>query len=166
MSNYFEQQLQVEEEAMPLIIDWLSKAYNFSLIQDVRKDKHYQENDVDLIMQDKDGIFGTFSVEIKVRAKLYPDIIVETRSNVERNTVGNLFKSQALFLVYVFLIDHKLHPNRYVIHLPKFREWFIKNKGRYKSNFAPNPPENPVYHTEFYPIPIFDMPQEIFLFLK
>lgn len=158
LNEYFKKQNRLEEEAMLYVIRWL-ESFGFELLGDVRKNEAYREKDIDLLM--KDTILGEFGVEVKVRAELHNDIAIETISNVERNTVGYIDKSQAIFLAYVFYIDGKLHPH-FLMYLPKLREWFLKNKHRYKPKYAPNPPEKPVYYTEFYPVPIKDIPPEVF----
>ena len=65
----------------------------------MRLNKEHQQNDIDLILKDK--FLEQTSTEVKVRNKLYSDIVLETKSNMEYNTLGNLYKSKATILAYV-----------------------------------------------------------------
>lgn len=164
LDEYYRKSDRLEAEAMPHVVTWIQQHFRFKLKEDVRKDLFYQKMEVDLIMEDLDGVMpNPLLVEVKVRGKFYDDILIETRSNYERNKLGWIWTSQAYLLAYVFHIDGKLHPKRYLLHMPSLREWFRNNQHRYIPLLAPNPPKNPVYHTEFYPVPPRDIPPEIFL---
>lgn len=169
-SKYFEEKNRLEKAAMPSVIHYLEE-YGFKLVRDVRTIQQFQHQDIDLIMMD--NVYGEITVEVKVRGTLYPDILLETISNMERDTLGWIYKSKATVLVYVFYINGKLHSRRYVMWLPKLRRWWEKNKAKYlkdprSEKLAGNPPENPEYHTLSYAVPETDIPRHVFLtrFLK
>ena len=160
MSNYFFAKLDVERENTDQILNWMKVDYGFSLVEDVRQKEVYWATDVDFLMTDKLG--EQFDVELKVRTKIYDDIIIETLSNTERGTEGWITKSKAYFLAYVFCVENQIHPKSCILHLPKLRIWFFQNKHRFNKKYAPNPPNDPLYHTEFYPIPIKHIPRSVF----
>ena len=162
--EYYRKCDRLEDEAMPHVIRWIQQHFKFKLIQDVRKDPFYQNMEVDLIMEDLDRVMpNPLFIEVKVRDTLYQDILIESRKNVEQNKLGWIWTSQGYLLAYTFYIDGQLHSKRYLIHMPSLREWFRKSKTKYHPLLAPNPPENPIYHTEFYPVPPRDIPSKTFL---
>lgn len=148
----------MERDAWPVVVDWL-KAQGFRIVQDVRGDPDYQASDIDLIVEDT-GIMWT--AEVKVRTSLYGDLALETLSCREKGTPGYLYASKANLLVYVFYVGGRLHPNSSILALSQLRAWFERNKHRYRSRLAPNPPGNPLYHSVFFPVPFRDLPKYLF----
>jgi len=165
LNDYFQKSLKLEDEAMPCVIRWIQDDFGFTLVKDVHREPSYYEKEIDLIMEDLDHVMPSpLFIEVKVRDELYQDIVIETIKNVEQNKLGWIWTSEAYFLIYVFYIDGKLLPRpRYLLQLQSLREWFRENRERYQAMLAPNPPKNPVYHTEFYPVPPKDIPANIFL---
>ena len=161
LNDYFKEKLNVEERAIPQVLAWLEKDFHFKLFEDVRQKQAFQEKDIDFLMQDQEGLFKTFPLELKVRKQYYPDIAIETLSSIEANTLGYIKKSQALFLAYVWLEQEQLHSNRFLFNLSALRDWFLENYQKYPRQTAPNPPENPIYHTEFYSVPFGEIPWNI-----
>jgi hypothetical protein len=157
--NYFMDKIADETEHMPKIIS-IFESLGYKLVSDVRLTPEYQKKDIDLIFNDK--TFGDVTVEVKIRLKDYGDLLVETYSCKERQTLGNLYASQAYFYAYAIIEKQQLK-KLYVAHMPSLRQWFDKNKNKYNPKLAPNPPTNTVYHTEFYAIPIQDIPEHIFI---
>lgn len=156
--NYFKEKIDCEKKYMPLVIS-LFENLGYVLLADVREKSEYQKVDIDLLF--RDNVLGEVPVEVKIRLKDYNDLIVETYSCFERKTLGNLYVSQAFFYAYIIIEDSKLK-KAYIIHMPSLRTWFDKSKQKYKPRYAPNPPDQPVYNTEFYPIPLADIPNYIF----
>jgi hypothetical protein len=150
----------VEEAAFPSVTAWLQSSYGLETFADVRSNVTYQAQDVDLIAKDHEG--NLFSVEVKIRQHNYSDILVETYSNWEYGTTGNFFTSEADLYAYVVYQDGQLGP-AYLLHFPSLREWFGKNRKRYRARYAANPPENPVFHSEFFCVPVEDIPLRCFI---
>jgi hypothetical protein len=98
------------------------------------------------------------------RKRGYSDIAVETASNSERGTPGWIHTSRADWLVYAFLRRNGELGRVYVLDMKELRRWFLENEHRYPTLRAPNPPDNPRYHTLFKPVPIRDIPEFLFLF--
>jgi hypothetical protein len=151
----------VEQEHFGSILEWLQNSYKMIMLKDLRNEKTSQEVDTDLSMQHPD--LGSLTVEVKVRKKYYPDLAIETFSCLERKTQGYIDKSQAQFLAYVYLENAKVHSESFVVSLPNLKRWFYLNKNKYTPKLAPNPPENPLYHTQFYPVPLQDIPISFFM---
>lgn len=156
LRSYFYEKLSVEQEHMDKVLPWLTQTYGFTLVEDLRENPVYWEQDIDLLLMDE--TMGVLTAEVKIRITLYSDIAFETKSSTEDNTLGNLYKSKADLLVYVFMVNGEVHENSCVLHLPTVRNWFGWNKHKYKPKYAPNPPDSPTYHTEFYPVPLVDLP--------
>jgi hypothetical protein len=165
LEEYFQGSLKLEDEAMPNVVEWIQQYFRFKLRRDVRKDPSFYDRDIDLIMEDLDRVMPSpLFIEVKVRNQLYEDILIETKKNVEQNKLGWIWTSEAQLLAYVFYVDGNLLPRpRYLIHLSTLREWFHQNQSRYQCMLAPNPPKNPVYHTEFYSVPPRDIPEKTFV---
>lgn len=165
LEEYFQGFLKLEDEAMPHVVEWIQQKFRFKLIRDVHKDPAFYARDIDLIMEDLDRVMPSpLFIEVKIRNQLYEDILIETKKNVEQNKPGWIWTSEAQLLAYVFYVDGNLLSRpRYLMHLPTLREWFRQNQSRYQAMLAPNPPQNPVYHTEFYSIPLRDIPEKIFV---
>jgi len=164
LEDYYEHSNRIEAKAMPHVVSWIQSHFRFRLVEDVREHPFYQSMEVDLIMEDLDRVLpNPLFVEVKVRGKFWRDIAIETVKNVEQNKPGWIWTSKAFLLAYVYYVEDKLHPNRYLIHLPGLKRWFEKNQHRYRPILAPNPPWKPVYHTEFYRVPPEDIPDNLFL---
>jgi hypothetical protein len=145
---------------MDSVLGWLSGDYGFELSEDVRSNAHYQQIDVDLIMNN--GFLEKIPVEVKIRIRYRPDIAVETQSNKEKGTQGYIYKSKASYLAYCYVTDGKLDTRSTLLYLPSLKVWFKAHIGKYAPKLAPNPPDNPLYHTEFYPVPLTDIPIHVF----
>jgi hypothetical protein len=158
LSDYFHEKLS-KESIMPEIITFIQNQYGFQFVSDLREKKEFQDKDIDLLF--KDSIMDEIPIEVKIRTQIWNDIAIETKSSTEYDTLGYIYKSQATFLAYAFVIDNTIK-SFYLLHLPRLKEWFERNKHKYKPKYAPNPPNNPIYHTEFYPIPIRDIPFWLF----
>lgn len=159
-TDYFDEKMKVEKEAMGQVVNWLANRFGLYYRRDVRDDKSFQDLDVDLILTDNQT--ADIPVEVKVRKTLFDDIALETLSCYERGTLGYLFKSKAELLAYIFFIDGKIHANSAVLDLGGLRHWFKANQARYRPQYAPNPPINPLYRSEFYAVPLDDLPKALF----
>lgn len=158
-SDYFNLKLEVEKKAWPVILDWLAQRYGLTVDVDVRDDPEFQDQDIDVILSD----FGQkYTAEVKVRTRLYGDLALETLSCRERGTPGFLYKSKAALLVYVFYVGGRLHPNSDVFAFSSLRAWFERNRRRYWPKYAPNPPGDPLYHSEIVPVPFRDLPKYLY----
>lgn len=160
--DYFCEQLELEDAMMPQVLQWLEKDFEFKLKEDLRKKPEWWGADVDLLAAHE--ILGDVKIEVKIRKRYYPDLAIETLSVRERLVLGWIYTCKADYLAYVYVENDKLCKDRYVLHMKTLREWFDRNKQRFTHKEAPNPKVGkPEYHTEFYIIPINEIPKHIFL---
>lgn len=108
-------------------------------------------------------------VECKTRRVKYAqyfllEILIETMSSREMNTQGWITKSTADMLAYMWELENS-EVEGFIFDLPKLQEWWINNKNRYNRVVeAPNPPENPLYHTVNIVVPVNDLPSTLFVY--
>lgn len=122
----------------------------FTNIRNVRKDKKYQQQDIDIL-----AIFkgAEYRIEVKADKTKYKNIFYEVISNDVKNTIGCMRKTNADYLVYYFIL-----PSRniaYVFNVQDFRLWaelYIKEK-----NLVLKPAKNKHYKSWGYLIPISEI---------
>lgn len=163
--SYFDKQLEFEESATKLLEQWLQEKLNPETLKNISKEPNGIRKDIDYLLH-IDGVL--VKVECKIRSvkhqkHAYKDILLETKSSTEMNTEGWITKSEADLLAYVWKNNN--HLDGYIFNLPLLREWWNKNSKHYLDRiYAPNPPLNPLYHTENVAIPINDLPLEIIFY--
>jgi hypothetical protein len=110
-------------------------------------DLSLQKQGIDKIIRFKDG--KELTVDEKKRRKDYGDILLELRSNVERNTLGWLYYSQCDFIVYAII------PTGTVFLLPVLllRMAWVNNKNEWLLKYPKKYADNGRYSTENIPIP-------------
>lgn len=131
--HYMQDSLKVGELGEKAVLNFLlAKGYVQNYL-DVRGDKVYWEKDVDYLIVFIDGSYHL----IEVKADTYSHtgyIFYEFLSCVEKNTLGCFQKTKAKWVFYYFVNDGTL----YVIHVEKFRDWYEKNKHRFKISTVKN----------------------------
>lgn len=147
MKTYdFKQKDAETKEATQEIIKWLEdKGYT---VKNVEKDKAWQEFDVDLLVfiPNENGHKLMYMIEVKID-KYYRtgNVFFETNSCVESQSPGCFMYTKSNYIFYYFYPDRQL----YIIPTHEAREWFIKNKDRFKirqtSSYRYN---GDIYHTE------------------
>lgn len=115
-----------------IIYEYLCDMPNVQEVIDVRKDKHYQEVDIDYILIMQDGHERT--VEVKTDSYVSPNLFFETMSSLESNSIGCMYKTQATWLLYYFLTTKEL----YVLKMPDFRDWVDENIKRFEKKRIKN----------------------------
>jgi len=119
-----------------------------------------QREGIDTIVKLKEG---KFDVKIRDRKWYLRDILIETVSVVEKNIPGWFYTSDADAVFYVWWNETKtdLMPIGYFIFIQnkKFREWFEKNKNKYRELQTETKSEWGSWHTKFVVIPIEDFPK-------
>jgi len=90
------------------------------LVSDVRKEKTYQEKDIDFLIMPWDK---KRKVKIEVKTDTYHhtgNYFFETISNKEKDNLGCFLASKADYWYYVFMPQKEIH----IIPLKKARAWF------------------------------------------
>lgn len=159
--SYFEEKYKVEEEARLQIEKKLKRLFDLRALKYIGNEEDGITFDKDYVGYTVEGRRITFEVKVRLppkgRERGYSDIAVETVSNDSTGTPGWIYTSKADWLIYVFTKGGKI-TRFYAINLPAFRSWFLENEHKYSSLKAPNP----TYNTVFKPIPIKDIPPQLF----
>ena len=103
-------------------------------------------------------------IEIKTRkysAYKYKDILLETKSIIERNIPGWFYTTKADIVAYVWENDSRTNLiDGYLIFMStKLREWFENNKQKFKVKIAKSESLGETWKTENYAIPINMFPK-------
>jgi hypothetical protein len=159
-------QKRYEESKKPQIEAFLKEKLNLVALKDISMERDGKLLDRDYVAKRSEGE-PWLRIECKIRSEKYADtgdILIETKSNVERKTLGWIYTSKADLLAYLWPTSNGVEG--YVINLPKLQNWWKLNKHRYPNYIlAPNPPGKPIYHTKCHPIPVTDLPKELFIYL-
>lgn len=125
-----------------------------------------REKDIDLwVMKNNKAV----SIENKIISKQYKNIIIETKSSIEKNTEGWIYKSEADLLAWFAIEDQEITEGR-LFSLPQLREWWII-KGAFME-FLTRKGETYTtkgdvsYHTEIKIIPNKRIPKKTIIFWK
>ena len=117
----FVNSIKVGEFGEQIIKKYLLQKDNILHITDVSKIPDFQKQDIDLVVDFRNGKRAT--IEIKTDTYTSGNIFYETLSNKEYNVPGCMEKSSADFLFYYFTKTNEL----YIINFRKYREWFHQN---------------------------------------
>jgi len=103
-------------------------------------------------------------IEIKTRkhsAYRYKDILLETKSIIERNVQGWFYTTKADIVAYVWENDSRTNLiDGYLIFMSvKLREWFENNKHKFKIKKAQSENESDTWETENRAVPIDMFPK-------
>jgi GR25 family glycosyltransferase involved in LPS biosynthesis len=161
MSNYYTEKHKVEEMARVSIERKLKRLFSLRALKYIGDEKDGIRFDKDYVGYKKDGERVTFEVKVRLPPKGrrgYSDIAIETVSNDVKGTPGWIYTSKADWLVYVFIKENWEVGRFYVLEMRGLRSWFIENEYKYGIKKAPNPS----YYTIFKPIPIRDIPKQLF----
>jgi len=158
----FQEALETENQEMPLIEVWLTKLFKLQKIWGANI-KEQKEDDIDLHALTITGNEVTF--EVKIRHKVYEDLLIETRSCIKENTLGWIFKSKADYLAYAFLISNKQIFGD-VIDLPSLNSWWCKQGVYYgypiKDGTTETQNGTVLYKTRNRAVPIRHIPFNLF----
>jgi hypothetical protein len=106
----------------------------------------------------------SITYDVKTRMKYYPDILIETVSNIERNIPGWWYTSKADALVYHWLNSQKNRSLKlYIIALQMLRDMdFLNNvlAMHPEIELKKSSSNNGTWHTAFYTVPINLFPQD------
>ena len=163
MGKYDEDHTQ-ERRDMPIVKLWLRSRLSIYNIEDATP-RQQKEDDIDFTGHKLNGDIITF--EVKIRRKLYDDILIETVSNTTKGSRGWIYVSKADVLVYVFLIDGKI-VRGFIIDMQILRKWW-EDKGchmDYPIKDAPNYDKkgNLIYTTRNRAVPEKDMPLSMVIY--
>lgn len=158
----FENSLNVGYEGEEKVKNFLLSLDNVESIESVQDIKKYQDDDIDFIVKFINKQFAT--IEVKTDTYKSGNLYYETKSCIEKNTLGCLEKTKADYIFYYFLKYDRL----YILKTNLFREWVqeeIKNFNLNPSNSKLNKKEvlnkrysydndNSLYTSEGYTIPL------------
>lgn len=116
----FKKSLKVGKQGEEIIEKYLSSMSNVSNVKCVTDNKDYWEQDIDFIVTMKNG--KTFTIEVKTDTYKTNNIYYETKSCIEKNTVGCFEKTKADFIFYYFINKDIL----YIFKTKTFRAWVNK----------------------------------------
>lgn len=145
----FKESLKAGEKGENTIIDFLLSKGQVIRIEDVRNHKGYQENDIDIIVVDKNRT--RHSCEIKTDSYTSGNLFYETLSCVETGSIGCIEKTKADCILYYFENLHKL----YILPADAFRRFFRDYQYMFRRASVKNYRHNgDIYTTEGYLIPL------------
>lgn len=128
MSNVihdFNESIKVGNYGEEIIKSYLENNPNVIGVTDVSKDKKYQDEDIDFIVE-LEG-WGYISIELKTDRYDTGNIFYEAMSNVEYKVPGCMIKSKAKCLFYYFIQTKEL----YIIDFKTYKEWVKTNYKRF-----------------------------------
>lgn len=125
----FRKSLDVGNEGESKIKSFILSLDHVESIESVQNIKQYQEDDIDFIVTFKNKQKCT--IEVKTDTYKSGNLYYETKSCVERNTLGCLEKTKADYIFYYFSKYDRL----YILKTNPFRNW-VKNE---ISKFSKNP---------------------------
>lgn len=125
----FNKSLNVGNEGEEKIKDFILSLDHVESVESVQNIKEYQEYDIDFIVTFKNKM--KYTIEVKTDTYKSGNLYYETKSCVERNTIGCLEKTKADYIFYYFSKYDRL----YILKTKYFRNW-VKNE---ISKFCKNP---------------------------
>jgi len=151
--------LELEEKASIYFNFAYRKIWKIKSIKTINQTSKGIDEGIDKILVLEDN--SQITIEEKVRAKKYSnnDLVIEEKSNVEKNTPGWIYYSKADYLAYSWFIDGLAKV--LIIKMDKLKKWYMKNKEKY--NLVTTHTDN-LYHTSFRIIPLSDLDFEFFKF--
>lgn len=165
----FNKSLTVGNEGETKIKNFILSLDHVESIESVQNIKKYQEEDIDFIVTFKNK--SKFTIEVKTDTYKSGNLYYETKSCVERNTLGCLEKTKADYIFYYFSKYDRL----YILKTNPFRNW-VKNE---ILKFSKNPSKSVLnkkevfnritfgsnkglYTSEGYTIPLSYIEKELF----
>lgn len=165
----FENSLTVGCEGEEKIKQFLLSLNNVLKVQSVQNIKKYQIDDIDFIIEFTNKKIAT--IEVKTDTYKSGNLYYETKSCVEKNTIGCLEKTKANYIFYYFNKYDRL----YILKTNLFREWVreeIKNfnldpdnsklnkKQVFNKRYSDNNSNN-LYTSEGYTIPLYYLEEKL-----
>ncbi len=148
----FDESLRLSHEAAdaPFWLDVYRQAFpGLQAAVNVRDDGWAQRGGIDRVLTLKSG--KTLNVDEKVRAKDYPDILLERWSDRARRKPGWMQKDLACdFIAYAFLPSQRC----YLLPFPTLRRAWLKNGREWIEKYPHVPAQNRTYVTESIAVPI------------
>lgn len=164
----FENSLNVGYEGEEKVKIFLLSLDNVSNIISVQNIKKYQDDDIDFIVEFTNKKSAT--IEVKTDTYKSGNLYYETKSCVEKNTIGCLEKTKADYIFYYFNKYDRL----YILKTNLFRKWVreeIKNFNLNPSNSKLNKKQvfnkrysdnsNDLYTSEGYTIPLHYLEEKL-----
>lgn len=164
----FENSLNVGYEGEEKVKNFLLSLNNVSNITSVQNIKKYQDDDIDFIVEFTNKTSAT--IEVKTDTYKSGNLYYETKSCVEKNTIGCLEKTKADYIFYYFNKYDRL----YILKTNLFRKWVreeIKNFNLNPSNSKLNKKQvfnkrysdnsNDLYTSEGYTIPLHYLEEKL-----
>ena len=146
---------RVAQQATHHIEAWLGNLPQTRDLKNVEADRSYQQVDVDLLWTTRKD---TYKIEIKGdRWHKTGNFFFETHSNKEKNTPGCFLYTQADLLFYYFIEPAIL----YILPMPQTRDWFLKNRQRFKERSTTTPVGQDHYTTVGRLVPIATVITEV-----
>jgi len=162
MGRYPEEHYR-ERKNMPEVKRWLQTVLPIYNIREASAQQQRQD-DIDFLGEKFEG--EEVSFEAKIRYKIYPDILIETISNVTRRTPGWIYVSKADILVYVFHENDRV-VRGYLISLPDLQKWWRKTgtHNDYDIRYGEtHSSEKLLYKTKNRVIPERDIPSQYIIY--
>lgn len=141
----FKESVKIGENGEKKIIEYVENTLG-GIVEDVRDKFMFRQNDIDILVTYK---YATDPVAVEIKNDTYTsgNFFFETKSCIETNTPGCLYKTKAKQLYYYFENFNEL----YIIDMPSFLKWFEDNKSRFKRKEVKNYRRNgSIYTTEGY----------------
>lgn len=99
---------------------YFDQSNKISSYLDVTDDDIYREKDIDFILNMKNG--NVITVEAKADKVPSSNIFFETISDIEKNTLGCMYKTEADYIFYYFIAFKEL----YILKREPYVNWFKK----------------------------------------
>ena len=101
---------------------YFDQSNKISSYLDVTDDDIYREKDIDFILNMKNG--NVITVEAKADKVPSSNIFFETISDIEKNTLGCMYKTEADYIFYYFIAFKEL----YILKRKQYVDWVKKEK--------------------------------------
>lgn len=156
MNTYdFDGRYDVSKIAIDKVNDYLSSLNETIDIINVEDDKSFQKLDIDLVQVTKKDV-----INIEVKSDTYDsgNFFFETISNATKETEGCFMYTRADYLYYYFTKSSTV----YILPMPNTREWFIRNKSRFKEKkLATKERGKVLYYSYGFPVSIKTVLEEV-----
>jgi len=158
MNMSWKTDLGKERRDIEKVKPWLMAKLRLDELLDA-SDADQREKDIDLY-----GLIGErrIPIEVKIRYKHYPDLLIETVSNIATRTRGWIHRSRAELLVYVFL-KKKSITEGYIYNLKELRDWWMK-VGVYDNYPRKYGKTDNLYETENRAVPLNRIPLDTLIY--
>lgn len=124
----FENSLNVGNEGEDKVKSFLLSLDNVEKVESVQEIKKYQEEDIDFIVHFKNN--NKVTIEVKTDTYTSGNLYYETKSCIEKNTIGCLEKTKADYIFYYFNKYDRL----YILKTNLFRKWVQNEIKKFTDN--------------------------------